>query len=147
MATIKRFEDLELWKEARSLVKQIYQITSQGPFARDFEMRGQIRSAALSSMNNTAEGFERGSNKEFIYFLTIAMGSSAEVRSILYAALDQNYVTQELFSQGLERTLSFSRRGARLISYLRTNNALRDRTIRNAARPSPALTQPENLKT
>ena len=94
---IKRFEDLEGWQIARELTNQIYAITKEGPIARDYGFTEQIRRAALSVMNNIAEGFERGSNKDFAKFLFIARGSAGEVRSMLYIALDQQYLTTETF--------------------------------------------------
>lgn len=99
MAKAECFEDLTVWQDARAQRKEIYAASKDGHFARDFEMRGQIRSAALSAMSNIAEGFERGSNKEFSYFLNIAKGSVGEVRSLLYAALDEGYLTQPTFEK------------------------------------------------
>jgi len=84
--TIKYFEDLEVWREARHLTRQVYQITQDATFSRDFGLRDQIRRAAVSVMSNIAEGFERGGNREFIQFLYVARGSCGEVRSQLYGA-------------------------------------------------------------
>jgi four helix bundle protein len=95
---VQRFEDLEAWQIARELTNQIYVITKNGPIARDYGYRDQIRRAAVSVMNNIAEGFDRGSNKDFVKFLFIARGSAAEVRSLLYVALDQNYLSEAGFS-------------------------------------------------
>ena|SRR5579859_1370834 len=89
MATAQQFEDLQVWQDARCLVKQVYELTKQRLFRRDFGLHDQITRAATSTMSNIAEGFERGSRKEFIQFLNIAKGSNGEVRSQLYAALDQ----------------------------------------------------------
>ena len=66
--TVKRFEDLEIWQEARELCKDIYRLTYVEPFVKDFKLRGQIRGSSGSIMDNIAEGFERGGNKEFIQF-------------------------------------------------------------------------------
>jgi four helix bundle protein len=89
---IERFEDIDAWKESRILVKNIYGIMEN---IRDYGFRDQIQRAAISIMSNIAEGFDRGTNKEFIYFLlTIARGSVAEVRSLLYAAQDIGYLEQ-----------------------------------------------------
>jgi four helix bundle protein len=118
MARAERFEDLIVWQEARSLRKEVYEVTKTGAFARDFEMRGQIRDAALSAMDNIAEGIQRGSNKEFAQFLNISKGSAGEVRSALYAALDENYLTQVQFEHLRDRSLSVSRRCSKLITYL-----------------------------
>ena len=95
---IKRFEDLEAWQIARELTNQIYAITKKEFIARDFGFVDQIRKAAISTMNNVSEGFERGSNKDFAKFLFIARGSAGEVRSMLYIALDQQYVATETFN-------------------------------------------------
>ena len=88
---VKHFEDLEIWKEARCLAKEIYRLTSEPKFSKDFGLRGQIQSAAVSVMSNIAEGFERGGNQEFCQFLYVAKGSCGEVRSQLYIAVDQGY--------------------------------------------------------
>jgi four helix bundle protein len=97
MALITRFEEIEGWRKARELTRSIYQVTSQGAFARDFSLKDQIRRAGVSSMANVAEGFEREGNKEFIQFLTLSKGSSAEVRSHLYVALDAGFITETQF--------------------------------------------------
>ena len=118
MAKAERFEELVVWQEARSLRKEISIASQKGPFVRDFEMRNQIRGAALSAMDNIAEGFERGTNKEFAQFLNIAKGSAGEVRSALYAAFDEGYVTEGEFKQLYDRCVALSRRCSKLISYL-----------------------------
>lgn len=91
MAKIKGFEDIDSWKKARTLTKELYRITSTGRFARDFGLKDQIRRAAVSILSNIAEGFERGGDKEFVQFLAMAKGSCGEVRAQLYVALDQGY--------------------------------------------------------
>jgi four helix bundle protein len=120
MAKAEKFEDLIVWQEARLLRGEVYAASRSGPFARDFEMRAQIRDAALSVMDNIAEGFERGSNKEFAQFLNISKGSAGEVRSALYAALDEGYITQAQFEDFRQRAVSVSKRCSKLITYLRT---------------------------
>jgi four helix bundle protein len=92
---VKNFEDLEIWKEARRLTQEIYQLTRDSRFSKDFGLSNQIQRAAISIMSNIAEGFERGGNQEFIQFLYIAKGSCGEVRSQLYVAVDQSYVVQK----------------------------------------------------
>jgi four helix bundle protein len=89
---VKNFEDLEIWKEARSLTQEIYRLTRDSKFSKDFGLSSQIQRAAISIMSNIAEGFERGGNQEFIHFLYVAKGSCGEVRSQLYVALDQSYI-------------------------------------------------------
>ncbi len=92
---VKNFEDLEIWKEARHLTQEIYQLTRDPKFSKDFGLSSQIQRAAVSIMSNIGEGFERGGNQEFIQFLYIAKGSCGEVRSQLYVAVDQSYATQK----------------------------------------------------
>lgn len=122
MAKIERFEDIEVWQKARGLSKAIYAVTGDGAFARDFGLSDQIRRAAVSVMSNIAEGFERGSNKEFIQFLYIAKGSAGEVRAQLYVALDQGYIDQNGFNS-LKRDVSeISRMISGLITYLSRSN-------------------------
>ena len=89
---VKNFEDLEIWKDARALTREVYQLTRDSKFLKDFGLRDQIRRAAISVMSNIAEGFERGGNQEFVQFLYVAKASCGEVRSQLYVALDQGYV-------------------------------------------------------
>lgn len=94
---VERFEDLIAWQKARQLTVEIYRITAQGEFARDYGLRDQIRRASVSVMSNIAEGFDRGSRGEFHQFLVIAKASCAEVRSQLYVAQDVGYIDQETF--------------------------------------------------
>ncbi len=97
MGGAQRFEDLVAWQKARLLTAAIYRATSQGAFSRDYKLRDQICSAAVSIMSNIAEGFDRNRPREFHQFLSTAKGSAAEVRSQLYVALDAGFVTQAEF--------------------------------------------------
>lgn len=97
MATIQRFEDIEAWKKARELSNAVYVATRKPAFTKDFELRNQIRSAAISVMSNIAEGYERDGNREFCQFLSIAKGSAGEIRSQLYIALDAGYIDTDEF--------------------------------------------------
>jgi four helix bundle protein len=99
MASLTRFEEIAAWQKARMLTRRIYEVTGRGAFARDFELRHQIRRAAVSSMSNIAEGFERDGNSEFRQFLAIAKGSAGEVKSQLYVALDAGYLSPEEFEE------------------------------------------------
>lgn len=118
MATVKQFEDLQVWQDARALVKDIYTASHQRDFYRDLGLREQIRRATVSSMSNIAEGFERGTRKEFIQFLNIAKGSVGEARSQLYIALDQEYLAEARFTELKEQAVTLSRRIASFIAYL-----------------------------
>jgi len=122
MARIERFEDVDAWKVARELTKSIYQVTSIGDFARDFGLRDQIRRAAVSILSNIAEGFERGGNKEFLQFLSLAKGSCGEMRAQLYVALDQLYLNPDQFQELVEKTARTSRLIAGLMKYLSTSD-------------------------
>ncbi len=113
---VKRFEDLVAWQKARDLTKQIYLLTGNGAFSRDFGLRGQIERASVSVMSNLAEGFERGGRTEFHQFIVIAKASCAEVRSQLYVALDVGYITEEQF----ESVMNLADEVSRIIGGLRT---------------------------
>ena len=95
MATIKRFEDLECWQEARKFVQLIYRLTKKSTFRKDFRLVAQITDSAVSSMANIAEGFHRRSNKDFMKFLDYSRASVAETVSHGYVALDQDYISEE----------------------------------------------------
>jgi len=103
MAMIQRFEDVQDWQEARILVKMIYQLTNKEHFSRDYGMRDQIRRASISVMNNIAEGFDCESKAEFARFLGIARRSVGEVQSMLYAALDMEYINKTEFDLHYEQ--------------------------------------------
>jgi four helix bundle protein len=118
---VTRFEDLEIWKEARELCKVVYEITSKGPFNQDFKFRDQMRASSGSVMDNIAEGFDRGGNKEFYQFLSISRGSTGEVRSQSYRAYDCKYITQEELDNLLERTDSLSRKTFNLMQRLKNS--------------------------
>lgn len=97
---VTRFEDLEIWKLAREIVKDIY---SDFKEIRDFEFKNQITSAGISIMNNISEGFSRESKKEFHQFLNISKGSSGEVKNMYYIGEDQLYISSELAENRRER--------------------------------------------
>jgi four helix bundle protein len=99
MAKIEKFEDLKCWQAARELVKMIYSECEIGRLSKDFNTQSQIRRAALSTMNNIAEGFGRGSNKEFIRFLEIAQSSAMEVKSMTYVLKDLNYLSEDRIAE------------------------------------------------
>ena len=103
MPLIERFEDIKAWQEARNLVKMIYILTNKERFSKDFGMRDQIRRAAVSAMTNIAEGFDFDSNIEFARFLGFARRSAVEVQSLLYAALDVDYIDQAEFELHYEQ--------------------------------------------
>jgi four helix bundle protein len=115
----KTFEELEVWQKALKLVKSIYSITSNNKFSKDFSLTDQIRRASVSVLSNIAEGFERGSNTEFIQFLYIAKGSCGEVRSQLYVAHELKYISNEEFQKTLQMCKEISGQLSGFISYLK----------------------------
>ena len=120
MTKVSRFEDLRIWQEARELVNLIYRSISSNPdSSRDWGFRNQIQAAVVSIMNNIAEGFERGSDKEFARFLDIAKASCGEVRSMLYLAEDLNYVESTLAGELREKATQISKGIAALMKHLR----------------------------
>ncbi|MBX2973649.1 MAG: four helix bundle protein [Flavobacteriales bacterium] len=118
MATIKQFEDLDTWKDARALNKKIYTITRRKAFTEDPDLRRQIRRASVSVMSNIAEGFERNNNNFFINFLTIAKGSAGEVRSQLYCCLDGEFLSEREFEPLKEEAQALGERIGKFIIYL-----------------------------
>jgi four helix bundle protein len=121
MAGIERFEDIEAWKTARELVQQIYKITNQGMFVKDYGLRDQIRRAAVSIMANIAEGFDSGSDREFIKFLGYALRSTTtEVQSHLYVSFDQNYISKGEFDSLYRVTVKVKNLISRFVRYLKS---------------------------
>ena len=101
--SISRFEDIRAWQEARTLTKQIYAMTREAALAKDFGLRDQLQRASVPAMANIVEGFDCDSHAEFARFLGFARRSAVEVQSLLYAALDANYITQETFKETYEQ--------------------------------------------
>ena len=118
MTTAKRFEDLEVWQKAKELTNQIYSLSSSGSFAKDFGLRDQMRRAAVSIMSNIAEGFESQTQALFIQFLNRAKGSSGELRSQLYIALEQQNITTGEFQVAFSTAELCSKQLASFIRYL-----------------------------
>ena len=116
---IDRFEDLEIWKEARALCKFIFQLTEKEPFCRDFKLRDQIRTSSGSIMDNIAEGFERDGNREFIQFLSMSKGSCGECRSQSYRAFDYNYIDDDILTNLISITTRLSKKIASFMTYLK----------------------------
>lgn len=119
---IECFEDLEIWQDARELCKLIFGITMQEPFCNDFRFRDQIRAASGSVMDNIAEGFDRGGNKEFHQFLSISRGSTGEIRSQSYRAFDFGYINNETLQELLDRTSTIRNRISKLMQYLKKSD-------------------------
>ncbi|MFH1854927.1 MAG: four helix bundle protein [bacterium] len=110
-----KFEDIVAWQKAGELVISVYKIMSKN---RDYSFRDQIQRAAISIMNNIAEGFERKGNKEFKQFLYISKGSAGEVRSMLYVALRLKYISKKQFDDMYNQSLTISKMLSGLIKTL-----------------------------
>lgn len=119
MTTIRRFEDLKSWQKARQLANAIYDLTERPKFAKDYRLRDQIQGAAGSVMHNIAEGFDSGSNPEFIRFLKMARRSASEVQSELYLALDRKYITLDQLNVAYNLATEAKRLINGMIAYLR----------------------------
>ncbi len=119
---VNSFEDLQVWKDSRILVKSIYQLTSDGKFSKDFGLREQIQRASVSIMNNIAEGFERNNNKEYIKFLGYSKGSAGEVRSMLYVATDLGYILQDNFNMHYQMAINIITQISNFIKYLKKSS-------------------------
>jgi len=119
---IERFEDLDIWKESRILCKYIFGITEKDPFCRDFKLKDQIKTSSGSIMDNIAEGFERGGNKEFIQFLSISKGSCGECRSQSYRAFDYQYIKEDILDELVIRTTRLSKEISGFMSYLKNSD-------------------------
>ena len=122
MSTIKRFEDLEIWKKARELCQEIYFLRDKIMVENDFKLYSQINGSSGSIMDNIAEGFERNGNKEFCQFLSIAKASCGETRSQLYRVLDRNYISQEEFGIIENKLISLSKQISGFITYLKNSD-------------------------
>ncbi|MBU4480673.1 four helix bundle protein [Patescibacteria group bacterium] len=117
---ITKFEELNIWKQALSITKLIYDFTSKKEFSRDFGLRDQIRRAVVSISSNIVEGFEKNNNNEFIRFLKIAKGSAGECRNQLHIALAVNHITSQEFAKANNDLESLAKQIGAFISYLET---------------------------
>ena len=116
---IERFEDIRAWQQARELSNFVYDLTEQGRFAKDFRLRDQIQGAAGTVMHNIAEGFDDGSDVEFIRFLKYARRSASEVQSEIYLALDRKYISAEDFQRVYDMATTTKKSINAFIAYLR----------------------------
>lgn len=119
---VDTFEDLNVYKRARELTNRIYEITRQSSFSEDYRLVDQIRRASVSIMSNIAEGFERGSNTEFIQYLFIAKGSCGEVRAQLSIASDQKYIDERTYEDLHDQCRIINKMLSNFISYLKRSN-------------------------
>ncbi len=121
MATIQKFEDLEIWQLARTLSRDIFVLSQTGKLSKDFTLKDQMNRSSGSIMDNIAEGFGRGSRLEFIQFLSFSTGSADELKSQLYRCLDKEYINNESFENLYERTNAVYKKVNGFIKYLNTS--------------------------
>lgn len=122
MATINRFEDLEIWQLSRELSKEVCKIADRDIFRTDYRLKNQIKGASGSVMDNIAEGFEREGNAEFKQALYISKGSTGETRSQLYRAFDQNFINEEELNNLKSRYEILSVKIKNFIEYLKNSD-------------------------
>jgi len=121
LPTVKSFEDLTVWKDARKFTNKIYNLTNKFPKEELYGLTSQIRRATVSIMSNIAEGFDRRSDKEFSNFLSIARASAAEVQNDLYIALDLNYISQTEFNELYQEAKKIAKQINGLMTYLKSS--------------------------
>ena len=119
MGTIKRFEDIKSWQNARILTQLVYQLSSEEVFSRDFSLKDQIRRSAISIMSNIAEGFESHTQPLFVKYLGLARASAGELRSQVYIAFDLKYITEKELKKLLDIAEKVSRQIFRFVHYLK----------------------------
>jgi four helix bundle protein len=119
LGAARTFEDLLIFQEARQVMTTVYALTKSGPVLKDYPLRDQMHRSALSIMSNIAEGFERGSNPDFVRFLFMAKGSCGELRAQAIAGIDQEYWTRQQFEQFANSCRKLSGGISRLINYLK----------------------------
>jgi len=119
MTTIKNFEDLIAWQKARELAGYVYELTRKDKFSHDYGLRDQIQRAASSTLHNIAEGYESGSDPEFVRFLKMARRSAGEVQSQLYLAMDVGYITKDERQKTYALTVEVKRLINGMMTYLR----------------------------
>ncbi len=121
MATFNSFEEIKGWQKARILCRLIQKYTLKPSFSKDFKLVSQIKGSSGSAMDNIAEGFERGGNKEFVQFLSFSKGSAGETRSQLYRALDNEYISEEEFKEAYNLADEIGKLVGGLMSHIKTS--------------------------
>ena len=131
----RKFEDLEVWQDARRLANRIYDVTKSPELSRDFPLRNQIRRSAISVVSNIAEGFDRFNPEEFRHFLSISKASCAEIRAQLYLAHDQGYLDVNLLISLKDDAEKIGSQLSNLMSYLKNHSNSTGQPI--AHQPAP----------
>lgn len=127
----KSFEEIEVWQKSRELCADIFALTQSEGFSKDYDLKNQINRSAGSAMDNIAEGFERNSNKEFVYFLYVAKGSIGETRSQLHRAKDRGYINSETFEELYSKCLVVSQQLSKFAEYLKKSEINGSRNLKS----------------
>ena len=135
MATVEKFEDLEIWQLARELASKIFRLSQKEPLSKDYKLKDQMNSAAGSVMDNIAEGFGRASRLEFVQFLSISNGSVTELKSQMYRCLDKNYINKDEFDELYELADKVFRKIHSMMNYLNQSN-LKGQKFKNRIDPN-----------
>ncbi|MDX9905106.1 MAG: four helix bundle protein [Bacteroidales bacterium] len=122
MSTITNYEEMEVWQKSMNLITNVYQITKNKSFLRDYSLVNQIRRSAISIASNIAEGFERDGNKELINFLYIAKGSCGELKCQLQIARNLAYIESNRFEELYNLANLISKSLGGLIKYLQNSD-------------------------
>lgn len=119
MATIKRFEDMEIWQFSAQLDVEVFRlVTDNEILSRDFKLKGQMLGSSGSIMDNIAEGFERGGNREFIQFLSFSKGSAGELRSQIRRCYNRGHISEEMRNQFIFKCEKISEQLSNFMKYL-----------------------------
>jgi 2-aminomuconate deaminase len=147
MATINKFEDLEIWQLSRLLSADIFNISNLKPLSQDFALKNQMLRSAGSIMDNIAEGFGRGSRLEFIQFLSIAKASASELQSQIIRCKDYKYISNDLFEMTIEKINKIGNKIAAFMSYLNKSNfkgqKFMERSSENKNQSTTSNTKPQ----
>lgn len=142
MATITRFEDLEIWQLAFQQSKDFDLLVEGTTLGKDFELRNQMNASSGSVMDNIAEGFDRSGNNEFKNFLLIAKGSNAEFRSQLYRCLNRKHISKEKFEELYSKNITAGNKIMSFVNYLH-NSSIKGQRYKKEESAKP---QTSNLK-
>ncbi len=150
MATVHKFEDLEIWQLSKNLYQKISAIAEKMRIKFDYRFADQLKSAAGSVMDNIAEGFERNSRLEFLNSLSISKGECGEIKSQLYRAHNDKYISEEEFSELYEVTDKVSRKIANFVKYLNNSTIkglkFKDRKDQQAGNEKPKTINDKHRK-
>lgn len=119
MATIKNFEELEVWQKSMDFCDEVFKLINETDLNKDFALRDQMNRSSISIPSNISEGFDRESNNQFSYFLKVAKGSAGELRTQLYLCKRRGYIEETKFQKLSNDIIQISKKCSSLLAYLR----------------------------